>query len=174
MKTLVPILLFFAMSYCWIQMVVSSSLSYMLISMALPLVLLLIPKDDSESIEKVDVKTFINNEMSRLSYDEKKGGYSVSPKKEIVYILSNSSMPGLIKIGRTNRSVEDRLKELNNTSLPTEFFVEHTIETSDSKFLEKMIHKNFDKQRVNDNREFFKIHHEIVIDYANSINKLLN
>jgi len=155
-------------------MVVSSSLAYLLISMVLPLVLLLIPKDESKPTEKLDVKRLINNEMSRLSYDEKKGGYSVSPKKEIVYILSNQSMPGLLKIGRTNRSVDERLRELNNTSLPTEFFVEHTIETSDSKFLEKMIHKNFDKHRVNDNREFFRIHHEVVIDYAKSINNLLN
>jgi len=95
-------------------------------------------------------------------------------RKEYVYILSNISMPGLIKIGRTNRSVEERLKELNNTSLPTQFIVEHTIETSESKYLEKMVHKNFDKHRVNENREFFRIHHEIVIEYAKTINKSLN
>ena len=95
-------------------------------------------------------------------------------RKEYVYILSNISMPGLIKIGRTNRSVEERLKELNNTSLPTEFIVENTIETSDSKYLEKMVHKNFDKHRINENREFFRINHEIVIEYAKTINKSLN
>jgi len=106
-------------------------------------------------------------------------GSSVKPnqyvieKKEYVYILSNISMPGLIKIGRTNRSVDERLKELNNTSLPTQFIVEHTIKTSDSKFLEKMVHKNFEKHRVNDNREFFRIHHEVVIKYAESINDVL-
>lgn len=98
----------------------------------------------------------------------------VKIKNEYVYILSNISMPGLIKIGRTNRSVDERLKELNNTSLPTQFIVEHTIETSDSKYLEKIVHKNFDKHRVNENREFFRIHHEIVIEYANKINKSLN
>lgn len=94
-------------------------------------------------------------------------------RKEYVYILSNISMPGLIKIGRTNRSVDERLRELNNTSLPTQFIVEHTIETSDSKYLEKMVHKNFDKHRVNENREFFRIHHEVVIEYAKTINKSL-
>ena len=94
-------------------------------------------------------------------------------RKEYVYILSNISMPGLIKIGRTNRSVDERLRELNNTSLPTQFIVEHTIETSDSKYLEKMVHKNFEKHRVNENREFFRIHHEFVIKYAESINDVL-
>ena len=97
----------------------------------------------------------------------------VKIRKEYVYILSNISMPGLIKIGRTNRSVEERLKELNNTSLPTQFIVEHIIETIDSKYLEKMVHKNFEKHRVNENREFFKIHQEIVIEYAKEINKSL-
>jgi hypothetical protein len=97
----------------------------------------------------------------------------VFEKKEYVYILSNISMPGLIKIGRTNRSVDERLKELNNTSLPTQFIVEHIIKTSDSKFLEKMVHTNFEKHRVNDNREFFRIHHEVVIKYAESINDVL-
>lgn len=95
-------------------------------------------------------------------------------RKEYVYILSNISMPGLIKIGRTNRSVDERLRELNNTSLPTQFIVEHTIETSDSKHLEKMVHKNFEKHRVNENREFFRIHHEVVIEYAKTINKSPN
>jgi len=155
-------------------MVVSPSLAFLLISLILCFVPCLIYKDESKPTEKVDVKRIINNEMSRLSYDEKKEGYSVRPKKEVVYILSNQSMPGLLKIGRTNRSVDERLRELNNTSLPTEFVVEHTIETSDSKFLEKMIHKNFEKYRVNDNREFFRIHREVVIDYAKSINNLLN
>jgi hypothetical protein len=142
--------------------------------MALPLVLLLIPKEDSESTSKVDVKSIISNEMSRLTHNSEKSVDSIKNKKEIVYILSNSSMPGLLKIGRTNRSVDERLKELNNTSLPTEFFVEHIIKTRDSKFLEKMIHKNFEKHRVNDNREFFRINHEIVIKYAESINDVLN
>jgi len=97
----------------------------------------------------------------------------VKIKTEYVYILSNISMPGLIKIGRTNRSVDERLKELNNTSLPTQFIVEHTIETKNSKYLEKMVHKNFEKHRVNENRKFFRIHHEAVIKYAESINDVL-
>lgn len=142
--------------------------------MALPLILLLIPKESSESKSNVDVKSIINNEISRLSYNSEKGVDSINNKKEIVYILSNSSMPGLLKIGRTNRSVDERLRELNNTSLPTEFFVEHTIKTRDSKFLEKMIHKNFEGHRVNENREFFRIHIEVVIKYAESINNVLN
>ena len=39
----------------------------------------------------------------------------------IVYILTNEAMEGLIKIGKTNTSVEQRIKELDNTSLPLPF-----------------------------------------------------
>jgi len=33
----------------------------------------------------------------------------------IIYILLNESMPDLVKIGRTNRTIEQRMKELDNT-----------------------------------------------------------
>ena len=37
----------------------------------------------------------------------------------IVYVLRNSAMPDLVKIGMTNRdSVETRLKELYSTGVP--------------------------------------------------------
>jgi hypothetical protein len=36
-----------------------------------------------------------------------------------VYVLANPAFPGLLKIGFTNRSVDDRMKELNSsTSVP--------------------------------------------------------
>lgn len=42
-----------------------------------------------------------------------------SPNYGIVYVLTNPAMPGLVKIGMTNRdSVDARLKELFNTSVP--------------------------------------------------------
>jgi hypothetical protein len=37
---------------------------------------------------------------------------------QIIYILTNEAMDGLVKIGRTTTSVEQRIKELDNTSIP--------------------------------------------------------
>jgi hypothetical protein len=40
---------------------------------------------------------------------------------EIVYILTNEAMEGIVKIGRTTTSVEQRIRELDNTSMPLPF-----------------------------------------------------
>jgi len=86
--------------------------------------------------------------------------------QELVYLLSNESIPGWVKIGRTN-SVDRRLKELYNTSVPLPFKVEETIPTNtleESRVLEKSIHSIIDtlnpkirKQTEAYKREFFKM-----------------
>ena len=40
---------------------------------------------------------------------------------EIIYVLTNEAMDGLVKIGRTTTSVEQRIRELDNTSAPLPF-----------------------------------------------------
>ena len=40
---------------------------------------------------------------------------------EAVYVLTNETMEGLVKIGRTTTSVERRMRELNKTSMPLPF-----------------------------------------------------
>lgn len=74
-----------------------------------------------------------------------------------VYILINDAMPGLVKIGCTKRSPEERKRELSRwTGIPLDFSVAYEIFSSDMKMLEKTIHKKLDSCRVNKNKEFFK------------------
>ena len=43
---------------------------------------------------------------------------------EFIYILENTLMPGLVKFGRTERSVSERVNELSSsTGVPTGFTV---------------------------------------------------
>lgn len=75
-----------------------------------------------------------------------------------VYILSNPSMSGLVKIGQTRRSPEERARELShNTSIPADFVVEFEIFTLDRATLEKIMHEKLAPYRVNKKREFFEI-----------------
>jgi hypothetical protein len=78
----------------------------------------------------------------------------------IVYILTNSAMPGLVKIGMTTReSIDARMKELYSTGVPVPFECEYACEVkaSDCAKIEKALHTAFDPNRINANREFFSI-----------------
>lgn len=80
--------------------------------------------------------------------------------KGIVYVLTNSAMPGLVKIGMTTReSIDTRMKELYSTGVPVPFDCVYACEVkvSDCAKIEKALHKAFEPNRINANREFFRI-----------------
>jgi len=78
----------------------------------------------------------------------------------IVYLLTNPSMPGLVKIGMTTReSIEVRMKELYGTGVPAPFecYYACKVHSSDCAKIEKALHTAFSPNRINPNREFFNI-----------------
>jgi len=76
---------------------------------------------------------------------------------EIVYVLTNEAMHGLVKIGRTKTSVEQRIKELDNTSTPLPFQCFYAAEVTDSALVEGKLHRIFSDKRIRTNREFFRV-----------------
>ena len=74
-----------------------------------------------------------------------------------VYILTNDAMPGIIKIGITEGSVEERMKTLDTTPVPMPFRFHFAIESEKFKEIEKLMHNAFSHFRIRDNREFFKM-----------------
>ena len=76
--------------------------------------------------------------------------------KGFVYILSNPSMPGLVKIGRTVRTVEGRAVELYQTGVPTPFVIEHSVLSPDCAELEQIMHDSLEAYRIAAGREFFR------------------
>ena len=66
----------------------------------------------------------------------------------IVYILTNESMPDIIKIGRTSSSVSERMVSLDNTSVPLPFECYYAARVSDSHAVEKALHIALGEQRV--------------------------
>ncbi|NRN28636.1 GIY-YIG nuclease family protein [Photorhabdus heterorhabditis] len=73
-----------------------------------------------------------------------------------VYILINSSMPGLVKIGKTLRDSQIRAKKLFTTGIPTPFEVAFEVFSEDYDALEKNMHDTLSHYRVSNNREFFR------------------
>lgn len=69
---------------------------------------------------------------------------------EIIYILTNEAMPGYVKIGKTNTSLEQRVRELSSsTSVPLPFTVFYACTVSNAAFVEHQLHDTFDNNRVN-------------------------
>lgn len=78
----------------------------------------------------------------------------------IVYLLTNPVMPGLVKIGMTTRDdIDDRMRELYSTGVPVPFECQFAcrVKKADCARIEKALHTAFAPQRINANREFFRI-----------------
>ena len=109
----------------------------------------------------------------------------MSKKKEIVYVLQNEAMPGLIKIGITHdEQVDKRLQTLYTTGVPLPFECIWAGEVDDCAEIESLIHNAFSDFRINPKREFFKLKPERVIPLlkklasteimANKVEKMFN
>lgn len=75
-----------------------------------------------------------------------------------IYILSNKSMPGMVKIGRTKNLPEKRAQELSASSgVPVPFHVEWSQPVRNHEECEKKIHDALRQYRLSTNREFFQL-----------------
>jgi len=81
----------------------------------------------------------------------------------ILYVLTNDAMPGVVKIGKTKTSIQQRLKELDSTGVPLPFRCYYAVEVEDCDVKERKVHDIFADHRVRPNREFFNIAPERVV-----------
>lgn len=80
-----------------------------------------------------------------------------TPYRGFIYVLSNPSMPGIVKIGMTARNVYERADELyTSTGVPLPFVVEAIFRSHDPEGDEEKIHSYFSRHRINIDREFFR------------------
>ena len=83
----------------------------------------------------------------------------------IVYVLTNPAMPGMVKIGMTDRAdVQRRMSELYSTGVPLPFecVIARQIEDREAAEIENALHVAFGPYRINTSREFFEIDPEQV------------
>ena len=81
-----------------------------------------------------------------------------------VYVFLNSSLPGLVKIGKTTKDPSVRARELTQTGVPTPFVVAYSIFVSDCDSLEADLHDSLSSYRESTRREFFRIDAKTAID----------
>lgn len=83
-----------------------------------------------------------------------------------LYVLANSSMPGLVKVGKTTRSPVERAGELSGvTGMATPFIVVYDQLFQDCHSAESFVHAYLAARghRVADNREFFNAPVNLVV-----------
>lgn len=78
-------------------------------------------------------------------------------------------MPGLVKIGFTERQAPDRAAELYSTGVPLPFRVLHSWAVANAIATEKEVHSALAKYRVNSNREFFRLSPDDAVQLINRI-----
>lgn len=76
---------------------------------------------------------------------------------EVVYVLTNEAMPGIVKIGCTQSDLATRVRSLFQTGVPLPFEVFYACEVADCRFVERQLHDAFGDHRVSKSREFFRI-----------------
>lgn len=75
-----------------------------------------------------------------------------------VYVLSNPTMPGLLKIGSTSKSPVERAKEISRgTGVPMPYDVIYAFRCFNALRLELELHKYFKQYRTNNQKEFFRM-----------------
>jgi hypothetical protein len=77
---------------------------------------------------------------------------------EYVYILVNRSIPNMVKIGMTTRSVDERAREINKaTGVPTPWIPVYLFKCYASHILEHRVHERLSQYRINEDREMFGV-----------------
>jgi hypothetical protein len=81
---------------------------------------------------------------------------------ELIYIAKSKQFPGMVKIGRTDRSVETRMQELSEDNYGTSGFSGDSeweairiIEVGNNESAEEILHNHFSDFRVEGGRELF-------------------
>ena len=76
---------------------------------------------------------------------------------DVIYVLTNRAMPGLVKIGRTDQPVELRMRQLDSTGVPLPFECFAAWQVGSGIVAEKALHTAFGDHRIRDRREFFSV-----------------
>jgi len=93
--------------------------------------------------------------------------------KEWVYVLSNETMPGLLKIGYTKNHPEERSKQISSgTGVAVPYKVEWAYKCHNGEQLEGEVHQYLKEYRVNPKKEFFAIDLEEAKEIIEKIDKM--
>ncbi len=74
-----------------------------------------------------------------------------------VYVVSSPAHPGLVKVGKTRQSLEQRLKGLNNESVLEPFVVDASLRVADRHWVELQAHALLTQAGLHAQKEYFRV-----------------
>ena len=119
---------------------------------------------------------FVDDGWEKVTYftkRPKKPIPTIGEGKEIIYVMSNPTFPGLLKIGYTGKEIEIRCKDLSRASgVPTPFKVEFIYKLhARGEELEHEIHSYLKEYRTSNQREFFEMGLKQAIEAVKNVGK---
>jgi len=101
------------------------------------------------STEILQLLHVYQNDLSNQTFSEGAGW---------VYILSTRESPKILKIGRTDRSVSERVREINSaTGILVPWAARRTYRVRNASEAEAEIHRRLGEYRIRKDREFFEV-----------------
>ena len=115
----------------------------------------------SDRAEELDAeyRFRLNDEFAGVPRDVEGVDECEQLKRGVIYVFTNPSMPGLIKIGKT-LDLKRRLADADKTFSASPFECVYSIEVDDYEKVEKVLHRIFKDCRERENREFFRMNPE--------------
>ena len=102
---------------------------------------------DEDGFDQVEYWVRYNNFDAKLALGE---GW--------VYILANKALPGILKIGYTDRAPSDRVREINGaTGVIVPWHLVSAFQCKSPSIIERLVHNNLDDLRINKNKEGFAV-----------------
>jgi len=121
-----------------------------------------------DNVKSAQAYDFVGTDTNvwNVRYFKKKYGSKKSPfSTGHIYVLQNTSVPGIFKIGFTERSVIDRVNEINSSSgVISPWQIRDFWFTQNPYLAEQEIHHKLSDYRVQDNREGFAVNFMVARD----------
>lgn len=106
------------------------------------------------------IKKLVNSNFLHLLDTYQNGLQNQFDSKDAgwIYVLSTREARTTLKIGRTDRSVIERVREINAaTGVVIPWSARRVYRVRDTKKIEKAIHENLGQYRIREDREFFEL-----------------
>jgi len=93
-----------------------------------------------------------------------------------VYVISNEFIPGFVKVGKTQRTPKERIKDFERPcAAPGQYAVEYAVQVSDEEKLESHAHTTLSQMGTEYNKEMHKEWFSVSAPVAaNTIKNLIN